>query len=142
MKFGQAVGHCFKNYANFNGRSSRSEFWFFMLFHLLVVTIPGLIGIVLLIAAANASPGGTGDNLDLAGVIGLFLVLIASVISLALVVPTYAVGSRRLHDRGTSGWLQLLVLIPCGAIVLVIFWLLDSQGPNSYGEGQLRLNEE
>ena len=58
----------------------------------------------------------------------------ATLISLALLVPTYAVGCRRLHDKGISGWLQLLVLVPCGNIVLIVLWALAGQPQdNQYG---------
>ena len=54
--------------------------------------------------------------------------------SLALIVPNLAVGARRLHDTGRSGWLQLLLLIPLiGAIVLIVFWVQDSKGDNQHG---------
>ena len=72
------------------------------------------------------------------GVFGLSLILFAILVAIALFIPNLAVGCRRLHDRGTSGWLQLLQLVPCGSIVLLIFWLLESQGPNAYGEGPAR----
>ncbi len=138
MTFGQSISHCFKNYANFNGRAGRSEFWYFALFHFLVVGIPAFIGFILMASSTTISPDGTTTDVSAIGVFGWIIVIVASLISLGFVIPFYAVGSRRLHDRGTSGWLQLLVLIPCGAIVLLIFWLLESQGPNAYGDGPAR----
>ena len=54
--------------------------------------------------------------------------------SLAFLLPSIAVGVRRLHDTGRSGWLYLLTLIPCvGSIILIIWWCEDSQGDNEYG---------
>ena len=54
--------------------------------------------------------------------------------SLVFLIPTLAVGARRLHDTGRSGWLQLLMLIPCvGNIILIIWWCEDSKGDNEYG---------
>ena len=56
-------------------------------------------------------------------------------VSVAMVIPLLAAGSRRLHDRGQSGWLQMLLLVPCGSIVLIVFWILEGvPGPNLYGE--------
>ncbi|MSY40832.1 MAG: DUF805 domain-containing protein, partial [Actinobacteria bacterium] len=53
---------------------------------------------------------------------------------LAFVIPTLAVGCRRLHDRGQSGWWQLLLLVPCANIVLIIFWAMAGKdGENAYG---------
>jgi uncharacterized membrane protein YhaH (DUF805 family) len=55
--------------------------------------------------------------------------------SFAVLLPSLAVGARRLHDIGRSGWWQLLALIPVlGIIVLIFFWVQDSQaGDNEYG---------
>lgn len=56
------------------------------------------------------------------------------VASIALLIPSLAVGARRLHDTGRSGWWQLLALIPCiGAIILIIWWCEDSKGDNEHG---------
>lgn len=54
--------------------------------------------------------------------------------SLIFLIPTLAVGARRLHDTGRSGWLQFLMLVPCiGSIILIIWWCEDSKGDNEYG---------
>lgn len=54
--------------------------------------------------------------------------------SLVFIIPTLAAGARRLHDTGRSGWLQLLMFIPCiGSIILIIWWCEDSKGDNEYG---------
>ncbi len=135
MGFGQAIAHCFKNYATFSGRAGRSEYWFFFLFNMIVVAIPSGLGAALIVSGTTISADGTTSEMSGVGVFGLILILFAVLVSLALVIPNLAVGCRRLHDRGTSGWLQLLQLVPCGSIVLLIFWLLASQGPNAYGEG-------
>jgi uncharacterized membrane protein YhaH (DUF805 family) len=67
-------------------------------------------------------------------IIGYLLYVIAFLVSLAFFIPSLAVGSRRLHDRGTSGWLQLLLLVPCANIILIIFWILaGTEGDNMYG---------
>ena len=139
MSFGDSIKHCLTNYANFNGRAGRPEFWYFVLFHFLVVGIPAFIGFILIASSTTISPDGTTADISAFGVFGWIIIVCAALISLALVIPHYAVGSRRLHDRGTSGWLQLLVLVPCGAFVLLIFWLLESKGPNAYGEGPARV---
>lgn len=60
--------------------------------------------------------------------------VISWIATIALLIPTLAVGARRLHDTGRSGWLQLLMLIPCvGNIILIIWWCEDSKGDNEYG---------
>lgn len=99
------------NYANFNGRAGKKEFWMFILVYFILSIIAGAIGNLI-----NMSS-------------------ISSLLGLALFVPSIAVGARRLHDTGKSGWLQLLHLIPVlGTIVLIVFWVQDAvAGDNKYG---------
>ena len=94
MNFGQAISTCLSKYATFSGRASRSEFWWFSLFQPLV-----------LLAAAMVS-----DKLYALGCLGLLL-------------PMLAVGTRRLHDIGKSGWWQLLIFTGIGYLVLLYWWV-------------------
>jgi uncharacterized membrane protein YhaH (DUF805 family) len=117
VSFGQSISYCFNNYANFNGRGRRSEFWWFYLF----------IAIVSIVVQAV-----------LGGILGqdsVVYFLVTAVVTVALVIPLYAAGARRLHDTGKSGWMQLLLLIPCvGLIVLIVFWAQPGQpADNQYG---------
>jgi len=100
-----------KKYAEFNGRARRKEFWFFTLFNMIAYVILGVI-----------------DTVTGIGVLTL-------VYSLGVLVPGLAVGARRLHDTGRSGWWLLIALIPLiGTIVLIVFFVLDSDpGDNAYG---------
>ncbi|CAB4664714.1 unannotated protein [freshwater metagenome] len=133
MSFAAAVRTCFQKYATFEGRAKRSEFWWWMLFQTLVTGVIALIGGVFVIAASVGNPGGQANGPLL--VIGMIFYVVAIVVALGLLVPTYAVGCRRLHDRGMSGWLQLLTLVPCGNIVLLVFWVMGgTPGANTYGE--------
>ena len=60
--------------------------------------------------------------------------IFSTVLALGLFLPTIAICARRLHDTGRSGWWQLIGLIPLiGAIVLLVFYVLDSIGENEYG---------
>ncbi|MBI1299002.1 DUF805 domain-containing protein [bacterium] len=96
-----------KKYAEFNGRSRRTEFWMFQLINLLVSFVVGFLSGVLF-----------GES-------GLIL---ANLYSLAVLLPTIAVGVRRMHDTGRSGW---WILLP---IANIVFWAEDSQlGDNKYG---------
>lgn len=105
MNFGSAVKTCFSKYADFSGRASRSEFWWFMLFAVLGYVATSLIH-------------------------GWIYTLFA----LGILIPSLAVGARRLHDTGRSGWLQLIALIPLiGALVLIYFMVQPSQGENRFG---------
>ena len=109
MDFKQAVLRCVRDkYAEFNGRAGRSEFWWFALACFLV----GLVFSIL--------------HLDIIGML----------VNLALLIPSLAVGARRLHDIGKSGWFQLIWLIPLIGWIVMIYWLVQpSAGPNEYGEG-------
>jgi uncharacterized membrane protein YhaH (DUF805 family) len=110
MSFGNAVSSFFSNYANFNGRARRSEYWFAYLFWVLVY-----LGTLIL---------------DLSGGGGLF----TSLWALGTLIPLLALGVRRLHDTGRSGWNYLLGLIPfAGPIILLVLFVQDSVGPNQYG---------
>jgi len=107
-----------KNYVGFTGRARRKEFWMFALFNIIFSVVATMIDS----AAGLADPmTGTGP--------------IAGLYGLAVLLPGIAVGARRLHDTGRTGWLLLLALIPLiGAIVLLVFFVQDSKpGPNKYG---------
>jgi uncharacterized membrane protein YhaH (DUF805 family) len=133
MSFATAVRTCFQKYATFEGRAKRSEFWWWMLFQSLVTGVVALIGVAFIIAAGTGNSGGQVNG-PLVVIGGIFYVL-AILVGIALLVPTYAVGCRRLHDRGMSGWLQLLTLVPCGNIALLVLWVMGgTPGPNTYGE--------
>lgn len=130
MSFGSAVSSGFSKYGTFSGRATRSEFWWWYLFVIIVTLVPVLLAVVIL-AATSAS---MGESSGAPVVIAIILYVVAVLISLALLVPTYAVGCRRLHDKGISGWLQLLILVPCGNIVLIVLWALAGQPQdNQYG---------
>ena len=145
MTFGQSVKHVFSNYATFQGRASRSEFWWWYLF-------TTIIGFILFIPAlpwyfellnTSVSAGGTVTMPALSGLATLGLVL-SLIWSLAILVPNIAVAIRRLHDTDRSGWWLLLWFLTCcfgiGVIILIIFWVLPSTpGPNRFGEGPARV---
>ena len=129
--FPDAVRTCLSKYATFEGRARRSEFWWWIVFQMIVVAIPFLLGAMML---ALAAPSGGQDPNTAMVALATILYVIGGILSLALIVPTYAVGCRRLHDRGQSGWLQLLVLVPCGNIALIVLWALEgSTVDNAYG---------
>jgi uncharacterized membrane protein YhaH (DUF805 family) len=113
MGFGEAISTNLSKITDFTGRASRPEFWWWILAIWILNLIVSLI--------SGGWRGGSG-----------FLWFIGWVISIILVLATLAVGCRRLHDTGKSGWLQLLLLIPCiGVIILIIFWV---QPGNSTGD--------
>lgn len=111
---------CIKeNYANFNGRARRKEYWMFTLFNIIAIFA------ILIIAGILGSISET-----LGGVFGLLYFVYA----FAVIVPSIAVCVRRLHDTGKSGWWFLISFIPFGAIVLLVFMCTDSMPmDNQYG---------
>ena len=106
-----------KQYADFAGRARRREFWMFVLFNLLIGCALGVLDTML----QWRTPLGYGR--------------LAGFYQLLVLVPSLAVGARRLHDTGRSGWWQLIALVPfAGIIVLIVLWALDGQrGGNAYG---------
>ena len=106
-----------KKYAVFNGRSRRAEYWYFFLFNIIVSIVLGIIDAVLGFGAAS----GVG--------------ILGGIYSLAVLIPGIAVGVRRLHDIGKSGWMLLISLIPLiGWIWFLVLMATDSNpGDNKYG---------
>jgi uncharacterized membrane protein YhaH (DUF805 family) len=126
-----SVKTCFHKYVDFNGRASRSEFWWFYLFTALVLLACYLVQAMLSLLQFAAA--GTRVSLVF-GLISVVVNLAILAVAVALTIPLLAVGSRRLHDRDQSGWLQLLLLVPCASIALIVLWALDgSPGPNHFG---------
>lgn len=127
MDFSTSVKSVFCKYATFSGRASRSEYWYFILFNFLVnlviVVAPCLVGYL------SEGVPGLVSGYGIASLISLLYML-------ATIIPSLAVGVRRLHDSGHSGWWMFIVLLPfIGAIVLLIFFLIESEmGENQYGE--------
>jgi uncharacterized membrane protein YhaH (DUF805 family) len=107
-----------KNYAVFSGRSRRSEYWYFVLFYVIIYIVLAFVD------------GATGTYSARSGA-GLFTTIFA----LGLLIPSLSVSVRRLHDTDRSGWWLLIGLIPLiGAIVLIVFFVQDSgEGTNRFG---------
>lgn len=132
MSFGDAVRSCLQKYATFDGRATRSEFWWFYLFVVIVNAIMYIPFLIFTIIAGAASDGSAIATLFL--VIAVIWAILWVVVGIGLIIPQLAVGCRRLHDRGQSGWFQLLLLVPCGNIVLIVLWVMEgSPGDNAYG---------
>ena len=119
--FGDAVRTCWKKYGDFDGRAVRSEFWWWVLFMVLVQFAAAIVLTIVLIIFQNL------------GFLQWLSVLIFMVIVLAFILPSIAVSVRRLHDRDLSGWFYLLGFVPFGGLVLFIFYVLPgTPGPNRY----------
>jgi uncharacterized membrane protein YhaH (DUF805 family) len=109
MDFQTAVKTCFSKYADFTGRARRPELWWFVLFNLVVSGVLNLLD---------------GDSNILSGIY-----------SLAVLLPSLAVGARRLHDIGRSGWWLLISLVPIVGVIVLIWWYIQpgEPGTNRFG---------
>lgn len=107
-----------RKYLVFEGRARRKEYWFFVLFNI-------IIGIVL--ALVDMQTGTLNPDTGVGFLSGIY--------SLAVLMPTIAVAIRRLHDTDRSGWWLLIVLVPIiGGLVLLVFFVLDgTPGSNQFG---------
>ena len=110
-----------KQYADFSGRARRTEYWMFTLFNVIII-----------FALALVMTAGIAAGSSFLSVIGIVLYY---GYALAIIVPSLAVGVRRLHDIGKSGWYYFIGFIPLvGAIILLVWFCQDSQaGENEYG---------
>ena len=115
MSFTEAVGLGFRKYMVFNGRSSRSEYWWWILFAIIGYVVFAVVDII----------------------IGTFPILY--VLSW-LALPGLAVPIRRLHDLDKSGWWILVFLIPLIGSIILIIWFVGrgTVGPNQFGEDPLQ----
>lgn len=112
------------NYANFEGRAARSEYWWYYLFTILTGFCIGIVDGIILIAM----------DVPLDSPLWIISPLV-TIFQLAILVPSLAVTVRRLHDIGKSGWYLLLIFIPLVGIILLIVWCCTDGEllPNAYG---------
>jgi uncharacterized membrane protein YhaH (DUF805 family) len=108
------------NYANFEGRARRKEYWMFMLAQFVLFLALSIVG---------------GIFYAISSTLGGLIFGIISLLSLALIIPGLAVTVRRLHDTNKSGWFILVSLIPfVGGLYLLYLEILEGdKGPNQYG---------
>lgn len=120
MTFQESITKCFRNYANFQGRASRSEYWWFYLFNVLVS-----YGVTIFTTLTMGFDAGAAFSL---------------IVSLVFLLPALAVFVRRLHDRNRSGW-WILIIITIIGIIPLFYWMVSkgSKEANEYGE-PLELN--
>jgi uncharacterized membrane protein YhaH (DUF805 family) len=119
-----------KNYATFTGRARRSEYWYFVLFNMIFAAVATVIDNIL------------GTKFELSGGISLPYGYVYLIYALATIIPGLAVGVRRLHDIGKSGWMLLVVLIPLiGVIWILVLMVMDSNpGNNNHGPNPKEAN--
>lgn len=121
MDIQTSIKTCFSKYATFSGRASRSEFWFFQLFTFLGSIATLIIDVMIL--GFSLDDASSPTNL-------IFLLIV--------MIPSVAVGCRRLHDLNKSGWWQILYLTIIGIILLIIWWA--TQGENKKNKFGLPIN--
>jgi uncharacterized membrane protein YhaH (DUF805 family) len=104
--FVDAIKRAFSKYATFTGRASRSEYWWFALFNFIVSLV-----------------------------LSVLFAPLSVLYSLATLIPAIAIGVRRLHDIGRSGWWLLIGFVPLvGIVVLIVFFVMASEPrQNQYG---------
>lgn len=109
-----------KKYAEFSGRASRKEYWMFVLFYIIFYCVAGIVD-----SLAKTQFTVSGETVG----------VIATIYSVALLLPFLGVTIRRLHDIDKSGWFILLGLIPLvGEIILLVFYCkAGTEGENKYG---------
>lgn len=104
-----------EKYAVFSGRARRSEYWYFLLFYLLIYIFLAFVDGMMGTFSAQSQIG-----------------LLSGVFVLGMLIPSLSVAVRRLHDTDHSGWWLLISLIPIiGAIVLLVFTVQDSQASSN-----------
>ena len=114
MDFAQAVNSGFKNYVGFDGRASRSEYWFWTLFAFIATIVAGVM-----------------DTFVGFGFFG-------GVVAIGLFLPGLAVACRRFHDLDRTAWWLLLTLTGVGALIILIWFCFPgTAGPNRYGPDPL-----
>jgi uncharacterized membrane protein YhaH (DUF805 family) len=121
MNFAEAIQSGFQNYVGFSGRAARSEFWFWVLFAVIVSFATQLL-----------------DGMIFGEEFGQFG-LLSGIAALALFLPGLAVSVRRLHDRDKSGWFILLHFIPLVGFIILLIWfcMRGTVGPNRFGPDPL-----
>lgn len=127
LEFGESISRVIGKYATFRGRAPRSEYWWWVLFTILVQAAAGIVDSVIFGGTSFAEYGDMHAFTPITSLAGL-----------ALLLPTIAVGARRFHDLGRTGWWLLLTLTGIGAIV-IFFWFMvrGDEGPNRYGSDPL-----
>lgn len=133
MNFVDAVKSVYRNYVNFNGRSVRSEYWWYVLFSIIMSIVIMLIEIPLGLGqgAAGAIDGGYSASMSGGP--------LSTIWSLANLIPSIAVGVRRLHDTNRSGWWLLIALVPLVGAILLIVWMATkgTAGANRFGDEKM-----
>ena len=108
MNFVESIQACYKKFFDFSGRASKSEYWWFQLYTIIIYGMQFVF---------------QGD-----------LVLVFSILVIVNVIPAYAAGVRRLHDTDKSGWMVLISVIPLIGLYIIVLLIADgTKGKNRFG---------
>ena len=108
MNFIESIQTCYKKFFDFSGRASKSEYWWFQLYTIIIYGMQFVF---------------QGD-----------LVLVFSILVIANIIPLYAAGVRRLHDTDKSGWMVLISVIPLIGLYIIVLLIADgTKGKNRFG---------
>ena len=132
MTFGDSIRTCLSKYVTWQGRASRSEYWYFILFAVLCYVAAAVIDNVLGTTFKMPNPA---TGLEQSMGYGYAYMLVA----LGLLLPSLSVLVRRLHDTDRSGWWYWIVLVPLIGGILLIVWFCSrgTDGINTYGADPL-----
>ncbi len=108
MNFTKSIQTCYKKFFDFSGRASKSEYWWFQLYGIIIY---GLLFVF------------QGD-----------LAFVFSILAIANIIPLWAAAVRRLHDTDKSGWFILISIIPFIGLIIIFLLMVDgSKGKNRFG---------
>ena len=108
MNFTESIQTCYKKFFDFSGRASKSEYWWFQLYGIIIY---GLLFVF------------QGD-----------LALVLSILTIVTIIPIWAASVRRLHDTDKSGWFVLISIIPFIGLIIIFLLIADgSKGKNKFG---------
>ncbi|KZK89997.1 Inner membrane protein YhaI [Pseudovibrio sp. Ad5] len=120
VSFQSAIRTCFKKYVQFTGRAPRSEFWWWVLFVLIVMIAAYLIDNFVIAPILGLPTGSVQDGAPL-----------SSILNIAFFLPNLAVAVRRLHDINRSGFWLLIAFIPILGGLLLLYWFVQ---PSFHGK--------
>lgn len=137
VSFGDAIKRAFSNYCCFTGRASRSEYWWFALFNFIISFVFSIGSMI--IGFSAAANGEVPSNVNI-------FTILSCIYSAAVLLPSWGLMFRRLHDAGHSGWNSLWGLLPCiGWIILIVYYCQESEPeeniygpvPNTIGDDEI-----
>lgn len=123
MSFGEAIKSGFKNYAVFEGRAGRAEYWWWWLFQFIVLTVLGIIAAATSTAVIVRALSGEIDPIVF--VVNGFGFTLFYLATFGLFIPHLSITVRRLRDTGRKAWYLLLALVPVAGSLTILIMLMQ-----------------